>query len=88
MAETAEECFGPRRPKHWPVPRAAARYSSAMSEVLDMAAIAALIGDPARANILCALLDGRALTASEFALRRTSLRRPRAAISASSQREA
>ena len=38
-----------------------------MSEVLDMAAIAALIGDPARANILCALLDGRALTASELA---------------------
>ena len=38
-----------------------------MSEVLDMAAVAALIGDPARANILCALLDGRALTASELA---------------------
>jgi DNA-binding transcriptional ArsR family regulator len=38
-----------------------------MSEVLDMAAIAALVGDPARANILCALLDGRALTASELA---------------------
>src|ERR1044072_300548 len=42
-------------------------YSPSMSEVLDMAAIAALIGDPARANILCALLDGRALTASELA---------------------
>jgi DNA-binding transcriptional ArsR family regulator len=38
-----------------------------MSEVLDMAAVAALVGDPARANILCALLDGRALTASELA---------------------
>src|SRR3954470_6534451 len=38
-----------------------------MSEVLDMAAIAALVGEPARANILCALLDGRALTASELA---------------------
>jgi len=38
-----------------------------MSEVLDMAAIAALVGDPARANILCALLDGRALTAGELA---------------------
>jgi len=38
-----------------------------MSEVLDMAAIAALVGDPARANILVALLDGRALTASELA---------------------
>jgi DNA-binding transcriptional ArsR family regulator len=38
-----------------------------MSEVLDMAAVAALVGDPARANILVALLDGRALTASELA---------------------
>jgi DNA-binding transcriptional ArsR family regulator len=38
-----------------------------MSEILDMAAIAALVGDPARANILTALLDGRALTASELA---------------------
>src|SRR3954465_4367671 len=38
-----------------------------MSQVLDLAAIAALVGDPARANILCALLDGRALTASELA---------------------
>ena len=47
--------------------RAPPRYSSPMSEVLDMAAIAALVGDPARANILCALLDGRALTASELA---------------------
>jgi DNA-binding transcriptional ArsR family regulator len=32
-----------------------------------IAAIAALIGDPARANMLTALLDGRALTASELA---------------------
>ncbi|MDR3535921.1 MAG: helix-turn-helix transcriptional regulator [Acetobacteraceae bacterium] len=32
-----------------------------------MAAVAALIGDPARANILTALLDGRALTAKELA---------------------
>lgn len=38
-----------------------------MSEVLDMATIAALVGDPARANILTALLDGRALTAGELA---------------------
>lgn len=38
-----------------------------MSEVLDMAAVAALVGDPARANILCALMDGRALTAGELA---------------------
>jgi DNA-binding transcriptional ArsR family regulator len=44
-----------------------ARYMSGMSEVIDMAAVAALVGDPARANILCALLDGRALTAGELA---------------------
>ena len=30
--------------------------------------IAALIGDPTRANILAALLDGRALTLSELAV--------------------
>src|SRR5436305_8939891 len=44
-----------------------ARYNPCMSEVLDIATIAALVGDPARANILCALLDGRALTAGELA---------------------
>ncbi|HEX2138482.1 MAG TPA: helix-turn-helix transcriptional regulator [Woeseiaceae bacterium] len=38
-----------------------------MSTPLDLAAVAALVGDPARANILCALLDGRAFTASELA---------------------
>lgn len=32
-----------------------------------LAEVAALLGDPARANILAALLDGRALTASELA---------------------
>lgn len=32
-----------------------------------IASVAALIGDPARANILTALMDGRALTASELA---------------------
>lgn len=32
-----------------------------------VAEIAALVGDPARANILMALMDGRALTASELA---------------------
>jgi DNA-binding transcriptional ArsR family regulator len=34
---------------------------------LDMAMVGALIGDPARANILAALMDGRALTATELA---------------------
>jgi len=33
-----------------------------------IAGIAALIGDPARANVLTALLPGAALTASELAL--------------------
>ena len=32
-----------------------------------MAEIAALVGDPARANMLCALMDGRALSAGELA---------------------
>jgi DNA-binding transcriptional ArsR family regulator len=43
------------------------RYMWTMSEVLDVAAIASLVGDPARANILYALLDGRAFTAGELA---------------------
>ena len=38
-----------------------------MQGVLEIAEVAALVGDPTRANILCALLDGRALTASELA---------------------
>jgi DNA-binding transcriptional ArsR family regulator len=35
---------------------------------LDMAGIAALVGDPARATMLGSLMDGRALTATELAL--------------------
>ena len=38
-----------------------------MREGPNFAAIAALIGDPARANMLTALVDGRALTVSELA---------------------
>ena len=38
-----------------------------MSDSNRIAATAALLGDPARANILAALLDGRALTAKELA---------------------
>src|SRR5258708_29467308 len=38
-----------------------------MNESVQIAEIAALVGDPARANMLSALLDGRALTAGEFA---------------------
>jgi DNA-binding transcriptional ArsR family regulator len=38
-----------------------------MSESIQIAEIAALVGDPARANMLSALMDGRALTAGELA---------------------
>ncbi|MCP4327658.1 MAG: winged helix-turn-helix transcriptional regulator [Alphaproteobacteria bacterium] len=38
-----------------------------MKEGPDIALVASLIGDPARANILSALMDGCALTASELA---------------------
>jgi DNA-binding transcriptional ArsR family regulator len=38
-----------------------------MSNTNRMASVAALLGDPARANILAALMDGRALTAKELA---------------------
>lgn len=38
-----------------------------MKEGPDIAKVAALIGDPARANMLTALMDGKALTASELA---------------------
>ena len=38
-----------------------------MKEGPDIARIAALIGDPARANMLSALMSGKALTASELA---------------------
>jgi DNA-binding transcriptional ArsR family regulator len=34
----------------------------------DIAMVAGLLGDPARANMLAALIDGRALTASELAV--------------------
>jgi DNA-binding transcriptional ArsR family regulator len=38
-----------------------------MKDGPNIAGIAALIGDPARANVLTALIDGRALTVSELA---------------------
>ena len=38
-----------------------------MSDSTRIAGTAALLGDPARANILAVLLDGRALTAKELA---------------------
>ncbi len=42
-------------------------YGRSMKEGPDIARIAALIGDPARANILSALMTGKALTATELA---------------------
>ena len=39
-----------------------------MREGPDIARIASLVGDPARANMLSALMNGGALTASELAL--------------------
>jgi DNA-binding transcriptional ArsR family regulator len=39
-----------------------------VSDTTQIAEVAALVGDPARANILCALLGGRALTATELAI--------------------
>jgi DNA-binding transcriptional ArsR family regulator len=39
-----------------------------MREEPDIARVASLVGDPARANMLTALMDGGALTASELAL--------------------
>ena len=39
-----------------------------MTDGPNIAEVAALVGDPARANMLVALMDGRALTAKELAL--------------------
>src|SRR5437764_8081073 len=47
-----QECFG---------------YGRSMKEGPSIAPIAALAGDPARANMLAALMSGKALTASELA---------------------
>jgi DNA-binding transcriptional ArsR family regulator len=44
-----------------------AAHIPGMSNAPQMAEIGALVGDPGRANILCALLGGRALTATELA---------------------
>src|SRR4051812_5815180 len=38
-----------------------------MANIASLAQTASLVGDPARANMLIALMDGRALTASELA---------------------
>jgi DNA-binding transcriptional ArsR family regulator len=43
------------------------RYDAAMNNGPYIAEIAALVGDPARANMLSALMDGRALSAGDLA---------------------
>lgn len=59
------------RPKHSRLTgEGAGRIVGAMTNIVSgnsLAEVAALIGDPARANILQALADGRALTAGELA---------------------
>src|SRR6202030_2582194 len=61
------ETFRPR-PKHRREARPGQGASIAtMNESVQIAEIAALVGDPARANIISALMDGRALTAGELA---------------------
>lgn len=43
-------------------------YHRSMPDTPDIASIAALLGDPSRSSMLAALMDGRALTATELAL--------------------
>ena len=51
-------------------------YDRSMKEGPDIALLGSLIGDPARANMLTALMSGKALTATELAARRASRPRP------------
>src|SRR5471030_2790173 len=52
----------------WPVDlRGCFVYHRSMKTGPDIALIASLVGDPARSNMLTALMSGRALTASELA---------------------
>lgn len=58
--------------RFWPKRPAVSLYRSrarmiVMNETPRLAEIAALVGDPARANMLSVLMDGRALTAGELA---------------------
>ncbi len=47
-----------------------------MVSTTALAETAALVGDPARANMLAALMDGRALTAPSWRARPPSRHRP------------
>lgn len=46
---------------------ARSRYAGAMSSIIPLAEIGALVGEPARTAMLVTLMDGRALTAGELA---------------------
>ena len=50
------------------VPSPCFGYHRSVPDTPDIAAIAALVGDPTRGRMLLALMDGRALTATELAL--------------------
>src|SRR5580704_5686715 len=50
-----------------PALRCPSKGATRMGEVAQLAEVASLVGDPTRANILSALMDGRAHTASELA---------------------
>lgn len=54
-------------------------YHRSMADMPDLAAVAALIGDPTRATMLGALMDGRSRTATEgpMGLAGESARSPR-----------
>ena len=60
-------------------------YHRTMKAGPDIAMVASLVGDPARANMLTALMTGRALTASELAHQAGISRRPRVRIWRSSK---
>src|SRR5262249_4804364 len=59
------EASAARRSRMRPLQRAEER-THAMPSIAAFAETAALVGDPARANMLASLMDGRALTATEL----------------------
>src|SRR3984893_11291657 len=57
-----------RQPRQYPLAlRRCFGYHRTMKAGPDIAMVASLVGDPARSNMLTALMSGRALTASELA---------------------
>jgi DNA-binding transcriptional ArsR family regulator len=72
IATVAAEAFGlasaPYRTTFFASTDADRKDDGAMAEDVRIAEVAALVGDPARANILTALMGGQALTAGELVL--------------------